>query len=411
MKRLFLLTLVLTAVLIVAACAKPTPTPTPRPTPTATPRPTATPQPTPTATLRPGETPTATPPPTVTPTPRPTATPLPVKGEGRLVLFGQGGWENIYREAYFPPFEAQTGCKVLFFPGVSMDMLARITAERTAPSLDVVQMDLGPHTQAKVAGLLEKNNPNIVVELKNVYPQLLDKDNVGAPWGLWGAGITVRSDILAREGIKIESWLDLGFDRNPKLKGKIGMREMRTTLGPAYLAMYARSLKKEPLEGETGPNVNAVFDWIDQQLKPQIFMFGVTNQVLTEGTAWVALDSTFRAAILKAQGVPVDPLWPKEGLPADTNHFEAVKGALHPTCAQLWLNYELGYDAQKLGAEKAYVGPVRPDVKLDPELGKLLPYGADVVAGIYKPDWTVLQPAWPAWTERFNRIFSGFGLK
>ncbi|MBI2846437.1 MAG: extracellular solute-binding protein [Chloroflexi bacterium] len=339
--------------------------------------------------------------------PKATPTPAPPKAEGELVIMGQAVWEVPYRENYFPKFEAETGCKITWFGARSADILARLTAEKASPSIDIGQMDQGPWTQAKALGLLAKFDRNIVTGLDKLFPEALDPDDTGVPHVFWGTGITIRKDKLEAAGIpKPTSWLDLG---DPRYKGHLGVQTIETTGGPATIYMIAKALGKSPPED----NGDAALDFLRDKVKPNLLLIGGggdIDQLLTQGDVWISNASTLRSVTLYDAGVPVEVIIPKEGLPLDTNGFQFVKGAPHPMCAQLWLKFVITKEAQSIAGQpgsKLTAAPVHKEVTLPPGREVIIPYGEALAkAGIARLPWVKVQEVWPKWTERWNKEFT-----
>ncbi|MBI2847131.1 MAG: extracellular solute-binding protein [Chloroflexi bacterium] len=322
--------------LFLIGCAQPTPTPTPKPTPTPTPRPLA----------------------TATPTPKPT--PTPIKGEGQVVVYGMGIWEQLTRDLWIPKFEKDTGCKVTYFGGISSAILARIKAEAGKPTVDATDLNVTGSLEAKMMGLLQKNNREILTNLKSVLPKLLEPDDVGIPWVIQiGAVMGVRHDKLKANNLPMpQSWLDVA---NPVYKGKVGLATIQTTTMQEWVLHVATAL------GGSQNDYGRAFDWMDTKLKPNVLaVAGLAEwqKLLEEGSIWVGVGTSARVAQLYASGAPVTMVIPKEGTGADYMGWQATKNAANPICAQLWMNHMISRDVQDAVAEKIIMGPVRSDASV-----------------------------------------------
>src|SRR5450830_302967 len=74
-----------------------------------------------------------------------------------LYVGGYGGSvEQAFKEKIIPPFEAKTGAKVVYVPGNSTDILAKIQAQKGHQEMSMVMMDDGPMYQAVGQGLCTK---------------------------------------------------------------------------------------------------------------------------------------------------------------------------------------------------------------------------------------------------------------
>jgi putative spermidine/putrescine transport system substrate-binding protein len=69
--------------------------------------------------------------------------------ENTIYLGGYGGsFEKLLKEKILPPFEQETGAKIVYVPGNSTDTLAKLQAQKGNQELDVVFLDDGPMYQA-----------------------------------------------------------------------------------------------------------------------------------------------------------------------------------------------------------------------------------------------------------------------
>ena len=70
-------------------------------------------------------------------------------GAETLYVGGSGGsTEKLYKEQIIPPFEAKTGAKVVYVPGNSTDILAKLQAQKGKQEISVALIDDGPMYQA-----------------------------------------------------------------------------------------------------------------------------------------------------------------------------------------------------------------------------------------------------------------------
>ncbi|MBI2847148.1 MAG: extracellular solute-binding protein [Chloroflexi bacterium] len=364
----FVITIVI--VLLLAGCARPTPTPTP--TPTATPRPVATP------------------------------TPIPPKGEGQVVVFGQGVWEKPFRDAFIAQFEKEFGCKVTYFPGISSAMVARMKAEAGMPTVDVVNMNSAPHLEAKLAGLLDKNNRSILTNLKAIHPKTLDPDDIGAPFVIAGGPvIAVRNDKLQEKNLPIpSSWLDLA---NPAYKDKVGFNDISVAQIQSFVAHVSRALG-----GNEVNDYARAFEWIETKLKPNMYFVGAPaewQKLLEEGSIWIGVGAWGRAAQSADRGAPLTLVWAKEGTDVDPISFAAVKGGPNPICAQLWMNFTISKEVQESIPTAALYGPTRTDVAIPDKVKALVIKPSDMDRAVaLNRDAIVKNKA--DWVDRWNRIFA-----
>ena len=71
-----------------------------------------------------------------------------------LYVGGSGGsTETLMKEKIIPPFEAKTGVKVVYIPGNSTDILAKVQAQKGKQEMSLAIIDDGPMYQAVGQGL------------------------------------------------------------------------------------------------------------------------------------------------------------------------------------------------------------------------------------------------------------------
>ncbi|MBI2847147.1 MAG: extracellular solute-binding protein [Chloroflexi bacterium] len=380
--RWFSIGMAFALLILLAACAQPTPTPTPKPTPT----------------------PTATPRPLATPTPTPKPTPTPIKGEGQVVMFGMGVWEKAMVGQFIPKFEKETGCKVTLFTALSSQMLARLKAEAGKPTIDVAHLHVGEFIPAKAQSLLDKNNRQILTNLKDVDRRLLDPDDIGTPFVISpGAVLGVRHDKLKEKNLPMpESWLDMA---NPAYKGKVGIVDIGVSPAPAFVALVARSLG-----GNEVNDYARAFDWMETKLKSNILAISAPaewQKLITEGSMWVGMAHWARATttLQASPDTPLTLVWPKEGTNIDLMGYQAVKGATNPICTQLWMNFTMAKDVQEAVPESLVMGPARGDVTIPEKMKALVISTKDMNRGV-DLNLEAIAKNMPDWTERWNKIFA-----
>lgn len=318
-----------------------------------------------------------------------------------MVVFGQGVFEKPLLQ-FVPKFEKETGCKVTYFSGVSSNMLARMKAEASKPTVDVVNLSASGRIEGKMLGLLDKNNKDILANLKFAHPKTLDPDDIGAPFViLAGPTIAVRQDKLKEKNLPMpQSWLDVA---NPAYKDKVALSDISVTQMKSFIGLVARSLGGN----EVNDYVRA-FDWMETKLKPNIFAVVSVpewQKLLEEGSVWIGVGGWTRAAQAAAQGAPLTLVWPKEGVDVDINGFQAMKGAPNPICAQFWMNYALNKEVLQVITEATLFGPARADVSIPEKLKGLVLTAADMERAVALNQEAIAKNS-ADFVERWTRAFA-----
>ena len=322
----------------------------------------------------------------------------PAQAAKELVVAGYGGtFEKAFKETVIPAFEKQSGAKVTYVTGVSTATLAKLQAQKDKPEIDVAVVDDGPQAQAKALGLLEKLDPAKVTNLGNLYDIAREKDGVGVGIGVVATGIGYNTKVFKDKGLPAPtSWGDLA---NPAFKGRVVLQSITTTYGVHHLVMAAKM--NGGGESSIDPGFQAIKDY-----KANVVTFDKTADVsksFQQGEAWIAPWGSGRVYTLAKSGFPVEFVYPKEGAPALLPMASVVKNAPHPDLAQQFVNFLLTEDVQKVIAGSVFFGPVNKNVKLDPDVAKLVPYGADQIGKLTKIDWATVNAKRADWTERWTK--------
>jgi spermidine/putrescine transport system substrate-binding protein len=169
------------------------------------------------------------------------------------------------------------------------------------------------------------------------WPELFDKmrntastmgpngEHYHLPWA-WGTnGVVFRTD-LAPEYVGNPTWTIL-FD--PKFKGRIAMRDAPNgVIIPAALIMRA----KDPYD-LTDDELGAIGEMLRKQRELVRFYWkseAEIQQALAAGEITAAYGWNTAYTTLKRQGVPVEYMVPKEGMPIWLDGYSLVKGGSAP---------------------------------------------------------------------------------
>jgi putative spermidine/putrescine transport system substrate-binding protein len=161
----------------------------------------------------------------------------------------------------------------------------------------------------------------------------------------------------------------------------------------------------ERLAGGDERNIDPGFRKL-AQLKPNLGAIYTNSsqcqQLFEQGGTWIAPWYSGRVASTVRSGVPVKAAVTKEGEPVYLTMLCPLKGRWSPWVAK-FMEMHLAADVQQAFAKEFASGPSRTDVKLDPEVAKNVPYGADQVSRLIQFDWDAVIPHLDEWTQRFNR--------
>jgi iron(III) transport system substrate-binding protein len=244
---------------------------------------------------------------------------------------------------------------------------SKLLAEKAAPQADVV-MGLA----ASSLLLLEKENmlmpyaPKGVEKLSKKY---VSEHNPPYWVGMdvWGATICFNTVEAAKQGLpRPESWKDL---LKPVYKGKIVMPNPASS-GTGYFDVSAwLTLFKE----------KGGWDYMDKlhdNMGLYVHSGSKPGKMAASGEYPIGITFEYRAAKLKAEGAPIDLIFPKEGLGWDLEATGIMKGTKHLDGAKKLADWCASRDANELYKENfavvAYPGVAQPIPNLPANFEQML---------------------------------------
>lgn len=315
-----------------------------------------------------------------------------------LFVGGSGGsTETLFKERIIPAFEAKTGAKVVYVPGNSTDILARLQAQKGKQEISVALIDDGPMYQAVGAGLCMPVDD--AGSIKELYPnaRMIGDRSVGI--GFIATGLAFNKEVFAKKGWKVPtSWNDLA---DPKYKGKVVIPPITNGYGLLTLVMQAR------VNGGSEDRIDPGFDTMVRKVAPNVLAWepspGKMAQMMQTGEAALVVWGNGRVQAVVDQGAPVEFVYPREGAPVIMIAGCVTAGAPQARLGQQFLQHVVSADVQALLAGGAGWGPVNRNAKVAPEVAKKVVYGPQQVASLVAPDYGVINAKRAEWTQRWNR--------
>jgi putative spermidine/putrescine transport system substrate-binding protein len=307
-----------------------------------------------------------------------------------------GNWEQAQRAVLIPAFRKASGdAQVVLQPMLSVEQIAKVSAARANPPIDVMQEDPGPGLEAVAAGLVEPYPVDRSAHYKDLFPAAQEPGGPAAFFQL--VGLTYNPETVRTPPT---SWADLW---DPAYKGRVGIPNLLPTLGTSFLVEIAR------LHGGSESNVEPGFAAL-QQLKPNLATVaqsaGSFPALFKEGKIAIAPGNFNATRIMKAQGIPVEFAVPKEGVIAASATMHLVKNSPNAELAFKWIETALSPEVQTaLMAPPYLVMPTNTKVRFEGELATALGIAsrADVEKRLVFQDWHRINEQRAAWIERFNR--------
>jgi putative spermidine/putrescine transport system substrate-binding protein len=319
------------------------------------------------------------------------------RAQARPLVFATftGSWEVAHKEVLVPAFrKANNNAQIVLDPMLSMDQIAKVRASAGNPSIDVMLHDPGPALLAIDQGLVEP----YPVAKSAYYAELIPAAQVPmgpAPF-FQVVGLTYNPETVKAPPT---SWADLW---KPEFKGKVGITNLNSTLGTGFMVEIAK------MHGGSESNIEPAFAQI-AALKPSLAAVasnpGALASLFQQGQIDISPGNFNAIQILKAQGVPVEFVAPKEGAIAFKTTMHITKGSPNAELAFKLIEAALSPEVQTQLMESPYlIVPTNSKVAMKGEIAKVLAKDPDeLMKKFVFQDWKTINQGRAGWIDRFNR--------
>ena len=306
-----------------------------------------------------------------------------------------GSWEEAAKDVLVPAFRKANGnAEITLDPMLSMDQIAKVKAAQNNPPIDVMLHDPGPALIAIDQGLVE---PFPVATSEHYKDLIADAQVETGPAPFFQVvGITYNPDKIKTPPT---SWNDIW---SPEYKGRVGITNLNSTLGTGWLVEIAR------MRGGSEANVDAGFKAIEE-LKPNLAAVasnpGALATLYQQGQIDIGPGNFNAIQILKARGVPVEFVAPKEGAIAFKTTMHIVKNSPNTALAANLIDAALSPEVQAKLMESPYlIVPTNTKVKMAGEIAKVLVKDhAEMTSKFKFQDWKKINESRAGWIDKFNR--------
>jgi putative spermidine/putrescine transport system substrate-binding protein len=195
------------------------------------------------------------------------------------------------------------------------------------------------------------------------------------------------------------SWADLW---KPEFKGKVGITNLNSTLGTGFMVEIAK------MHGGSESNIEPAFQQI-AALKPSLAAVasnpGALASLFQQGQIDISPGNFNAIQILKAQGVPVEFVAPKEGAIAFKTTMHITKGSPNAELAFKLIEAALSPGVQAQLMDSPYlIVPTNSKVAMKGEIAKVLAKDPDdLMKKFVFQDWKTINQSRAAWIDRFNK--------
>ena len=319
------------------------------------------------------------------------------QAQAKRIVFATftGSWEEAHRDVLVPAYrKATSNAEIVLDPMLSVDQIAKVTAARANPPIDVMLHDPGPALVAVGSDLTEPYPVDKSAYYKDLIAEAQDPNG---PAGFFQVvGLTYNPDKIKTPPT---SWADLW---KSEYKGKVGITNLNSTLGTGWLVEIAR------MRGGSEGNVDAGFKAIEE-LKPNLAAVAANpGQLATlyqQGQIDIGPGNFNAIQILKARGVPVEFAAPKEGAIAFKTTIHIVKNSPNKELAAKLIESSLAPEVQAKLMDAPYlIVPTNTKVKIGGEVAKVLAKDHDDMKKKFVfQDWKKINEQRAQWIEKFNR--------
>ena len=306
-----------------------------------------------------------------------------------------GSWEEAHKAVLVPAFrKANADAAIVLDPMLSVDQIAKINASRGNPPIDVMLHDPGPALVAIAQDLVEP----YPVEKSAYFKDLIgEAQEVTGPAPFFQVvGLTYNPETIKTAPT---SWADLW---KPEYKGRVGITNLNSTLGTGWLVEVAR------MHGGSETNIDPGFKALEA-LKPNLAAVaanpGALATLFQQGQVDISPGNFNAIQILKARGVPVEFVAPKEGAIAFKTTIHIVKNSPNKELAFKLIEAALSPEVQSTLMNSPYlIVPTNSKVAMGGEIARVLAKDSDDLKKKFVfQDWKKINEQRSAWIERFNR--------
>lgn len=305
-----------------------------------------------------------------------------------------GSWEEAHKAVLVPAFRGATKADITLDPMLSVDQIAKVSAARNNPPLDVMLHDPGPALTAIGQGLTDNYPVAQSKHYKDLIPEA--QEATGPAIFFQTVGLTYNPEKIKTPPT---SWRDLW---KPEFKGRVGITNLNSTLGTGFLVEVAKMF------GGSEANVEPGFKALND-LKPNLAAVaanpGALATLFQQGQIDISPGNFNAIQILKARGVPVEFVSPKEGAIAFKTTIHVVKNSPNRDLAVALIEAAMSPEVQtKLMQSPFLIVPTNTKVKMEGEIAKVLAKDhAEMKKRFVFQDWKKINEQRAAWIERFNR--------
>jgi putative spermidine/putrescine transport system substrate-binding protein len=324
----------------------------------------------------------------------------PAIGQGSTLTISTWGGvtSDGIRDHVGPEFEKQTGAKLAFDIGGQGARYNKLLAQKGNQSADIFFGTDEAVVGGLRAGVLQTADRKAIPNYAELYDWSKTVKTADPANQIAAVPYTLISYVLAYnpESVKTKptSWADLW---RPEFHGKLALA------APAHSQMPALVIIAAELAGGSVTNVELAFAKL-AQLRPNKLTFFWTDwaPLLKTGDTTAATEFDYYLESMKAQGYPIDYVFPTEGAIGAAECAALVAGTKNRELGQAFLNLMIDAKIQETFATKTFQGPTNQRVQLPESVAAKMSYGEAKLKQIRFFDPVTWYENRPVWTERLT---------
>jgi putative spermidine/putrescine transport system substrate-binding protein len=313
------------------------------------------------------------------------------------IMINAGQYQDTLTRLVIEPFQKEFDAKVLVTPGGSVEMLAKLRAEKASPSVDLVVIAEAVAVTGRAEGIFEKMDRSKMANMEDVDPKALNPDGFGFASLYATAGIFYNAEKVKPAPTTWKDMWNLAYGG-----GMMGLHDTAGTTGVQFLVQAAR------IHGGSENNIDPGFEALAELKKMGAFVHSgkpaeITNLFLTDAMlVSPGVENSFAKTFAEKDKrytfvLPADGFFP---IPYTVEIVANRKGG---DLVYDFMNLQIDPEVQKGFMESILMTPVNNKVHIPPELANLVPTPDRALVF----DWAIIAKNRAAWQERFNKEIAG----
>lgn len=312
-----------------------------------------------------------------------------------VITLPGGSFEVGWKKNVLGPFSKKYGVSFIIVPGLTMETVAKMRAQRNNPQMDVVMLDTVGALQAESEGLFEPIDPSRIPNVADMYPSFRDRSKNYVYY-------KYSTQVIAYNTEKVKEPTSYEDFWKPEYAGHVAIPDINTSHGVNWLIMAAE------MSGGSQENIIPGIEKI-KTLKPSLYTIWTAHdqlaQLFARDEVWIAYWVSDRVPNLMDAGMPVAWTIPKESAHLVDTIIGMPKGIKNRELAEKYIDFVLSAEVQAANARDIYLGPVNRKAGdlLTAEEQRKLPIGDEIVSRLIPVDWEYVNSVRSSWIDLWNR--------